>query len=499
MASAVSILLSRIRVGDFMKKRNLRIWIFLVIFGLGAAAWVIFWERNRPAPSLEAARVVRPNVVLIVVDTLRPDHMSFYGYGRPTTPNLDRWFAKARVFDQAYAPISFTPPSVMSLLSGLYPMNHRVRMVFQKLPDRVPVISDYLKPLGYHTAAVISNMVLTQEATNLGTRFDYFDDYVDELVPVRKGYERNAGRTTDAALEWLQKARFLSSPHFVWLHYMDPHGPYAPPPEKPIAFDHETPLPIDIGRVPIYNRLGGIRDGRYYVDRYDEEIAYVDREIDRFLSAYQEAGLLEEAVVIFTSDHGEYMMDHEKWFTHGYHVYNASTRVPLMILEPAREPETTSTPVSLVDLVPTILSFAKAERPPRLDGRSLLKPMAADIFLEGLGAGQGKQFRGLVRGRHKWTLYSEAGGELAQYRRYYDLSLDPNELSPSTWADAGDAPAALLETLLRDPDPSGMPKTVVAGHRLTMAKSKPAEGLPMVVEGLDEETLERLRALGYVQ
>ncbi len=481
-----------------MKTRNPGLWIFLLLFVVAAGAWIFFWEKDR-APMPPRAPVKRPNIVLIVVDTLRPDHMSFYNYHRPTTPHLDRWFANSRRFEQAYAPISFTPPSMMSLLSGLYPMKHRVRMVFQKLPDRVPIISDYLKPLGYHTAAVVSNMVLTQEATNLGTRFDYFDDYVDELVPVRKGYERNAGRTTDAAIEWLQKASALESPHFVWLHYMDPHGPYAPPPEKPIAFDHDTPQPIDIRRIPVYNQLDGNNDGLYYVDRYDEEIAYTDAEIGRFLDAYQRAGLLEDAIVIFTSDHGEYMMDHEKWFTHGYHVYNASTRVPLMILEPGGEARTETAPVSLVDLLPTMLSYAKAERMPELDGSSLLAPGERDIFLEGLGAGRGKQFRGLVRGFHKWTIYSEGGAELEQYRRYYDLSRDPHEAAPTTWDEAGPAPPALLDALRRDPDPSGMPQNVISGKRLSNAKAKPAGGLPMVVEGLDEETLERLRALGYVQ
>ena len=472
----------------------------LLAIGVVVAGWFAFWElsfNKKARPVLPVAD--GPNIVLIVVDTLRPDHMSLYGYHRPTTPHLERWFSPGTVYQRAYAPMSFTPPSMMSILSGLYPMNHGVRMVFQQLADKIVVLPEYLKSGGYHTAAVVSNMVLTDEATGIGSRFDYFDDFVDQPVPVRKGFERNAGSTTDAAIEWLDLVKNVEQPHFLWLHYMDPHGPYAPPEDKPITFDHDQPLPIDINRIPVYNRLDNRDDGLYYVDRYDEEIGYVDQEISRFLDTYKAQGYLDDAIVIFTSDHGEYMMDHEKWFTHGYNVYEASTRVPLMILEPEGTAQQIQKPVSVVDLLPTILEKVGLKIPQGLDGVSLSNPKNRDVHLEGLGDGRGKQFRALVRDYEKWVIYSEDGKEFPNQRRFYDLATDPNEVSPFSWQERGAAPQELLAALQMDPDPSGLPRNVQAGKRLKQAKAKPDGGLPMVVEGLDEETLERLRALGYVE
>ena len=181
---------------------------------------IILGCQTSPKPKSDevASTSKRTNVVLIVVDTLRSDHMGLYGYYRDTTPHLDRWFGGEQVFTHAYSPISFTPPAMASLLSGLYPQHHRVRMAFQKFPNGVPVLPDYLSEYGYQTAAVISNMVLTHEAMGLGNRFDYFDDFVDRKIPIRNAYERNAKETTDAALEWLEKIQTVDEPHFVWLH-----------------------------------------------------------------------------------------------------------------------------------------------------------------------------------------------------------------------------------------------------------------------------------------
>ena len=474
-----------------------------VLVLVGIAIW-FFWPGPPSAPTLSRPMVdgvptEPPNIIMIVVDTLRADHLGIYGYHRPTSPNIDRIFGSGKIYEAAYAPTSFTPPSVMSILSGVYPLNHRVRMAFQKCPEDTVLFPQILKSAGYHTAAVVSNMILTNEAMGIGSRFDYFDDFVDKGVPIRGGYERDAERTTDAALEWLNEARFLKQPHFLWLHYMDPHGPYTPPEDKPLHFDHETPIPVKLERIPKYNRLDDNTNGAFYVDRYDEEIAYADREIGRFLDIYEQQGLLENAIVLFIADHGESLLNHEQLFTHGWHVYEETVRVPWLMLAPNQTGGRIKTPISLVDVAPTLLDMVGFDNLNHFDGRSLLGEPNEHIFLEGLGLGRGKQYRGLIQDQKKWVIYSENGTENPQARIFFDLAKDPLELNPLSWEEAGPAPKALIHAFNRDPDPSGLPRNVIKGNKLQTAKTKPEDGLPVIATDLDEETLEKLRALGYIQ
>jgi arylsulfatase A-like enzyme len=464
---------------------------------------------ERGAAAAHAARPAPPSIALVVVDTLRRDHVSAYGYGRATTPGIDRWFGRGLVFDSAYTPVPFTAPAVMSLLTGLYPEHHRVRMVFQRLPPDRLTLPQYLKRAGYHTAAVVSNMVLTDEATGLGGRFDYFDDYVEEAVRwsgarERPSFERTAEATTDAALTWLGKAKGLGRPLFVWVHYMDPHGPYTPPTQP---FRHDKPVPIDPKRVPVYNRPPGLTDGAELVDRYDGEIAHTDHAVARFLEAWEREVGREHSVVVLTADHGETLMEpgREQWFTHGFNVWQEQALVPLLLAGAGVPPGRRAEPVSLLDVVPTLLGIAGLPAARGLDGRPLLAAgdPGRDLLIEGMGRTRGMQFRSLVKGAQKWVIYSEGGLEQPAARRVFDLERDPQEHRPGPWPgpDAGGPPTTLLAALRNDPDPSGVPakESILVGRRLETAKARPDGGLPVVSQDVDAETLERLRALGYVQ
>ncbi len=287
---------------------------------IAAAAQLLFTVAcSSPAP---------PSLLLISVDTLRADHMSIYGYPRPTTPRIEKWFGDAQIFETAYATAANTSPSVVSSLTGLLPQGHGVRLLYQKISPDVVTVADLLGDAGFQTAAVVSNMVLTAEAIGLDQRFDYYDDFVDEQEPLRRVFERKASRTTDAAIFWAATGRDSERPSFLWVHYIDPHGPYLPPPDKPTEFDHDAPVPINPNRVPAYQRIGGGSDGAEYIDLYDEEIAYLDREVGRLLKTYDRLGLLENTTVIFTADHGESMMEHHGWFRHGYQVFEEIVRIP---------------------------------------------------------------------------------------------------------------------------------------------------------------------------
>ena len=443
-------------------------------------------SRAVPLPQVKAASP--RNVLLISVDTLRPDHLSLYGYHRPTTPALDSFFSRAEIYERAYSAEANTSPSVITMLSGLYPSRHHLRLLYQRIDPEVHLLSDHLSAAGFQTAAVVSNLVLTAEAIGLSTRFEHYDDFVDEREQRRSVHERRASRTTDAAVRWLLNERDPGRPHFLWVHYNDPHGPYTPPSsETPLDFQHGSSAPFDAEKVLPYQRLEGVEDGNEYVDRYDEEIAYTDREIGRLLRVYRKYGLDEDAVVIFTADHGETMLEHELWFNHGFHVWESIMRVPLAIRRPERGAGRLATPVSLVDLMPTVLSEVGLSVPSGLDGKPMAERTPQDaLSFEASGWGP-QQHRAMLVDHRKWFYTIDLEGR-RRARWYLDVGSDPLELTPKPWVE--DPRTTQLDAWWReDPDPAGRPRELLEGMRLRV---------PKVAPGRTEEQLEALRTLGYV-
>lgn len=439
-----------------------------------------------------------PNVLLICVDTLRADHVGLYGYHRPTTPNVDAFFESGHVYERAYSVAPSTIPSVMSILTGRYPHHHGVRLIAQKLPTSEITITDRLRQAGFQTAAVVSNAVLADSASALGGRFDHYDDRVDEREPFREDmFERRAARTTDAAIDWLTTKRSPNRPHFLWVHYIDPHGPYRPPADKPVDFSHDEVVTIDPARVPRYAREPDVTDGNDYVDRYDEEIAYTDREVGRLLDAYTNLGLTDNAVIIFTADHGESMMEHEYWFWHEVNVYDEMLRVPLMIRYPqtARPESTTagahgtreSIPVSLIDVTPMILQVVGLPPAKNLDGVSIRpSPQPRSILCEGTCAGGG-----LWRGQVDWpikTVVRHGMSNTIRESRAFNLSTDPKELTPLSVSSNDPALRALRNLIAKDPHRGGVPQDYLHGNL-------PGPGVAPIA---DEKLLLKLRGMGYV-
>lgn len=434
----------------------------------------------------------KPDILLITIDTLRPDHMSLYGYERKTTRNLDQWFAGGLRFETSYSTDANTPPSVVSILTGYYPQDHGVRLFYQLLPESNTLITDLL-PEEYQTAAVVSNIVLTEEAMGLSKYFDHYDDFVDEKEAYRYIYERSAERTTDAALVWLLEERDTDRPLFLWVHYIDPHGPYHPPSDWTFSFTHEGTASIDSATIRPYQVEPGVTDGLVYVDRYDEEIAYMDSEVGRLLDGYAKTADVDDAFIIFTSDHGESMMEHEVWFTHGYQVYEEIIRVPLMIRGPGVPQGVRKEPVSGIDLFPTILGLVNVAPPSYLPGMDLLQPEMIDMnrILFAEAAHSKWQVRGVFQSGRKWIARVPKGTRDVTGVRYYDLSKDPLELDPDIWPDDETyALDLLLELIDTDPDPGGEPIAMKQGIRL---------GAPKVAPRADAEALEKLRSLGYVK
>jgi arylsulfatase len=441
-----------------------------------------------------------PAVLLISIDTLRPDHLGIYGYARDTSPNIDRYFASGAVYERAYATGSRTPPSVASMLTGRYPAGHRVRLFYQKLPRRIASIPDLL-PAGFQTAGLVGNAVVADDAMGLASRFDHFEDEVDRPALYTNNVERSAEALTDAALRWLGEVRDPERPFFLWVHYMDPHSPYLPPESwQRRGYDHDEPQLVDPARLAQNNiqreeaEEGQLVDALISLDAYDEEIAYTDHHIGRLLDAFDAASSPETAMVLLTADHGESMLEHTIYFVHGYQVYDEMVRIPLLLRAPGVEAGPRDRLVSLVDVLPTVLGHALVAAPRELPGRDLRPrsgPPERRVFAETIYLDN--QWRAAWQGRDKWVLEVAISDGRPERGYHYDLARDPGELSPSQWSPAAPpAPAAaeLRERAERDPDPAGLPNSKRANADFSA---------PNAAGDIAREQLEKLRALGYVE
>lgn len=292
-----------------------------------------------------------PNVILISVDTLRPDRLGCYGYGKGTSPNIDRLAAGGVVFEDVHTSVPLTLPSHASMLTGLYPLSHGIKDngTFSLAPDFVTA-AEVFRAAGYSTGAVTGAFVLdSRYGLNQG-----FDVYDDDMSGGRQlsafGYsERTADAVTEAALRWLSEAR---EPFFAFFHYYDPHTPYKAPPEF---------------------------GARYPLSAYDGEVAFTDSEIGRLFDGLERLGLTERTLIVLVSDHGEGLGEHGE-ATHGYLVYEPTLKVPWIMRFPEnskiRKSETRGRrigfPVRLIDLMPTLLELAGLESGARTDGRSVV-------------------------------------------------------------------------------------------------------------------------------
>lgn len=341
-------------------------------------------------------RPPRPNVLLISIDTLRPDHMSAYGYGRATTPFLEEFAADSLRFTHAQSPRAKTTPAVATLLTGLYPHAHGVRDLTMPLDRRVPLVSEVARRAGYRTGAILGNWVLRDEGSGLARGFDLWVEDLPDVggVPPHDVPERRAESITDGALVALglesttpdgagprRSLRRGDSPWFLWLHYMDPHGLYDPAKEHDL-FHSETPEPtpwsstrragerhpLQVARynVPPEADLGGGRfDAAWVRDRYDGEIRGVDAALRRLFERLEAEGQLENTLVILTADHGESLGEHAYWFEHGRYAYEATCRVPLLVRLPGTAPGVRHSDISLADLAPTLLEWCDLPALPR--------------------------------------------------------------------------------------------------------------------------------------
>jgi len=429
-------------------------------------------------------------ILLISVDTLRADRLGAYGSELGISPYLDEFAARGQVFEAAYAPTSFTLPSIGTLLTGRYPEEIGILGNRSALAPSIPTLATALRDSGWRTAAIVGNLVLRRNA-GLAEGFDVYDDELLDEESARGWPERIARDTTDSALALLED--FQAGPDdrlFLWVHYQDPHGPYTPPGDLRQLFlaaertraGGKKMLPEVTGHrgkghLPDYQVVDEQREVAFYRAGYDGEIHYLDAEVGRLLAVLDKGGLAESAIVVFTADHGESLGEHDYWFAHGDRLDESLVRVPLILHVPGLPPARRYDIAGLVDVKPTLLRLATgqdidADAP----GRDLLASNARAIdsvpYLATLGGGGPTRF-GIVADGHKFVMTRSAGGwETELYRLGHE------------------------ERNLADSDPARARKL---HERLLALREGMQASTPVRRQRLSEQDQQNLRALGYLR
>jgi arylsulfatase A-like enzyme len=370
-----------------------------------AERWAI---RSLPIPAQN-----RMNVLLLVMDTVRADHLGLYGYRRPTSPNLERIAARGATFRLAQATAPWTLPSHASMLTGLWP--HRTGVSENRPLDAgCPTLAEFLKSRGYLTAGFVANTYFCNSWFGLGRGFTHYEDFYDEelvvsvsealrssslgrgivrLASLRLGADRprkTAARINRDFLDWLS-VQDAERPFFVFLNYFDAHSPYIVPAGSDRPFAHKAASPAELELLRNWNdrRKKNIPESEASLvsDSYDDCISYIDSQIGELMDELERRGLLRNTLVVITSDHGEELGEHGL-FGHGLSLYSQELHVPLVILAPEGPAphQVVDEPVSLRDLPATCVDLLGHAHDSPFLGKSLArywKPESGQIDLAG--------------------------------------------------------------------------------------------------------------------
>jgi arylsulfatase len=419
-----------------------------------------------------------PDVALVVVDTLRADHLGTYAFPLPTSPHVDRFAAGAVVFERALAASSNTVPSHASLMTSRFVREHSVGWINGTTRlEGAPTLATRFREAGYETGAFVSNFVLRRDV-GLDAGFDVYDDELGAAEANRPDiYERNAEATTARVLAWL--AARGERPFFLFVHYQDPHGPYTPPPGMLAPFavlehDASPALPVlssdtEPGGIPRYQALPGLDRLAQYRSRYAGEIAYFDASFARLLEALEARG--RPLVVLLTADHGESFGENGFYLSHGHATTPDQAHVPFLLRAPGLAPGRRADAVHHVDVAPTLLELAGL-------------PVPADAR----GVALGPHLRG-GRPLPERVLFCDVGDDVSAYAgdRFLRASRSgrrqPFQFSQQRWDGASRW------------EPMASQEADLARLDAYLAHSERMRPIPST---LSESDRARLRALGYL-
>ena len=427
-----------------------------------------------------------PNVVLISIDTLRRDHCSVHGYSLPTTPVMRELGKQGAVFDLAYAPIATTAPSHATMLTGYYPLAHRLIKNGLTLDDEFETLPELLAPYGYQSYAVVSAFVLDRKF-GLAQGFDEYDDRIplEETSWKKSDFQgqrvprvpdRRSDFTSDRAIQWLRTRRDPQRPFFMFVHYFAPHYPYVPPPEVAASF-----VPPDATRHSHEEAVG----------LYDAEIAFADASIGRLLDELKTLQIDEDTIVVLTADHGEGLKQHG-WMFHGIHIYEEAVRVPLIFRFPQQisPGQVFDQPVELTDLTPTILALADIDMPYELfQGMNLAPALRRQSDLDANRAVylHRRHYNGDYLGEY-W-----AKGELFGIRDREWKYIEGKEENLRQLFNLAKDPLETTNVLDEFPEAATQLAHQLESWKLDQHSAKP------IRNEMTNEDIEKLRSLGYIQ
>jgi choline-sulfatase len=319
-----------------LRVRSSRIAKFFPILICCALGRFAYAQNTHPSGAVHRSH---PNVLLVTIDTVRADHVGCYGYSQIHTPTLDRLAHDGVVFERAFSQVPLTWPSHTAILTGTYPYQNGVEDFTGKpLDPQFRSVTQAFQHSGYVTGAVVSSYVLDR-AWGLGRGFDFYDDAFapDQFRTKDIGLvERKAGESVSHAIEWLSKSTLTHRPFFLWLHLYDPHSPYDPPEPFHTEYAHHL---------------------------YDGEIAYADHELGRLIAWLGRNELYDSTLIVVLSDHGESLGEHGEQ-EHGFFLYDPTIRIPLTVKPPAASglrPTRIAAPVETIAVAPTLLKLASVE------------------------------------------------------------------------------------------------------------------------------------------
>ncbi len=469
------------------------------------------------------------NVLLVVVDALRPDHLSMNGYARDTSPAIDSLARSGIVFENAGAQSSWTKPSTATILTGRYPAVHHMNYMTSGMPASIELLPEIMHRSGYRTALITANNFVTPVfgfgrgvdevyASNpprflqlmLGhvlSRLREWSGLAGSLVAALQSIERalvgggtpagglRAEGLTRAFLDWLDRDPAHAQPFFAYIHYMDAHAPYAPPAPydtrymtpaiaaRPHVTDHPTYtgfLPFEPGRAVSADSLSSM------IALYDGGIRYLDDQLARLFDDLRRRGLYDNTLIIFTADHGEEFHERGGW-GHGHSLFEELVHVPLILSCPAGlagfAGRSYAQPVRHVDLVPTIVELCGLSTSQVSDGKSLVPVITGreppdpprPVYSE---LDHGGRFAHALRNGPEKTMFCQRGTDRELF--LFDLGTDPGERRDLAADD--ETRAARAEAQLNE-------------FRSSISRGDVQE----VRVTLDEATRERLRALGYLR
>jgi arylsulfatase A-like enzyme/Flp pilus assembly protein TadD len=427
--------------------RRILIAVAIIIVAIAAALYF-----RKPSPEVTATNPVvqKPNVLLITIDTLRPDHLGAYGYTKIQTPVLDRIAQNGILFRDAVCQTPLTLVSHSSLFTGLNPNVHGVRdNAYFTLSSNHKTLAEYLKENGYTTAAFIGSAILDRRH-GLGQGFDWYSHYQPTII-VGNESQRRAEEVVSEALDWIQKSN-NQNPIFLWLHLYDPHSPYNSP----------EPFHSQYANAP-----------------YDGEIAYTDHVLGVLFAQLEQQGFMSNALTLIMGDHGESLGEHNE-LDHGYYVYDATVKIPLIVSWPGHlKPGIVTQQIREIDVLPTIAELVGFQTNGSIQGKSaarLMNGQQMDVQPAYIESYTPKLYYGwseLVSIRSgDWKYIQAPEPEL------YNLKEDPSELH-NLITERPDQARPLAEQLK---------KMIAIGQKAQDQKA----------EAVDADRLEQLASLGYI-